>query len=322
MRLSIAFTGFGELRPTLEVVRAAEDAGFDGVISAEHIGAHDGIVPTAMYAMSTERIELGIAGLSASGRHPGLLGMEMASLNEISGGRLRVQVGTGDAGLASTLGKEIEKPVAYTRALVEAIRTTMSGRKVSLRNDQFAFNNFKLNALAKVPPVDVMAIRPRMMRLACEVGDGVSLSMGGSLQYLRDVVADVESHLAEFGRDRKDFRITALTVASVHEDIDVARGPIPALMGMGPVESIAFLGRGAVDPDELIAASRSGGMFAMIEKIGPDVVDATSLAATPDTLGEKLAAYADTGIDELGLLLLGDADEHAKLIQQIADVRP
>jgi 5,10-methylenetetrahydromethanopterin reductase len=132
----------------------------------------------------------------------------------------------------------------------------------------------------------------------------------------------VEGHLAELGRDRKDFRITALTVASIHEDIEVARGPIPALMGMGPVESMAYLARGAVDADELIEASRSGGLFAMIEKIGPEVVDATSLAATPDTLGEKLAAYAATGIDELGLLLLGDGDEHPKILRQIADARP
>lgn len=322
MRLSVAFTGFGELRPTMEVVRAAEDAGFDGVISAEHLGFHDGIVPTAMYAMNTDRIELGIVGLSATGRHPGLLGMELASLNEISDGRLRVQVGTGDGALAALLGKEIGKPLAYTRSLVDSLRGAMSGRKMSLRTDEFAFDGFKLSGVAAVPPVDVMAIRPRMVRLACEIADGVSLSMGGSLQYLRDVVADVERHLAELGRDRSEFRVTALTVASIHDDIDVARGPIPALMAMGPVSSIAYLARGVVEPETLIEASRTGGMFAMMQHIGPEVIDATSLAATPHTLEEKLAAYADTGIDELGVLLLGDADAHPKLIRQIADARP
>jgi 5,10-methylenetetrahydromethanopterin reductase len=128
--------------------------------------------------MTTERIELGIVGLSASGRHPGLLAMELASLNQISGGRVRVQVGTGDSGLAASLGKEIDKPLAYTRSLVAAIRSAMSGRKFSVRNDQFAFDSFKLNTGAGVPPIDVMAIRPQMVKLACEVGDGLSLSMG------------------------------------------------------------------------------------------------------------------------------------------------
>lgn len=322
MRLSVAFSGFGQLGPTVEVVRAADEVGFDGVISAEHIGHHDGIVPSAMYAMATERLEINICGLSAAGRHPGLLGMELSSLNEISGGRLRVQVGTGDAGLISTLGKETDKPLGSTRALVAGLRAAMSGRKVSLQERQFAFDNFKLNSLTQVPPIDVMAIRPGMVKLACEVADGLSLSLGGSLQYLRDVVADVERHLAELGRPRRDFRITALTVASVADDMDTARGPVPALMSMGPVESTAFLARGVVDPEALVEASRSSGVFGVLQLLGPEVVDATALAATPDMLGEKLAAYADTGIDELAMILLGDPESHPKLLKQLAEARP
>ena len=64
-----------------------------------------------------------------------------------------------------------------------------------------------------MPPIDVMAIRPKMVQTAARVGDGLSISVGASQQYLTDVVKDVERDLAEAGRDRSAFRITALAIA-------------------------------------------------------------------------------------------------------------
>ena len=49
MRISIAFSGFGGLESTFPAVLAAEAAGLDGVWTAEHLGFHDAMVPSAMY---------------------------------------------------------------------------------------------------------------------------------------------------------------------------------------------------------------------------------------------------------------------------------
>ena len=321
MKLSIAFSGFGAIPPTIDVVRKAESLGLDGVWTAEHLSFHDGVVPTAAYAGVTERIELGIVGLSTAGRHPALLAMEIASLRELLPGRLRLAIGTGDPSLIAKLGRTIERPVQTTRAMLTSLREALAGRNLKLEHDAFRFDGFKLAPAGPVPPIDVMAIRPKMTELACELADGLSISIGASTQYLRDTVAEVERQLAERGRDRSSFRITALAATSIEDDLERARGPLPGLMAMGPPDSVAYLGRGVLDAEEVAAAAK-GGMFALMKLMTPEVVDATTLAATPETLADRVAEYADTGIDELAVLPLGEIDTLPGLLEQFAAARP
>jgi hypothetical protein len=80
MRLSLCFMGIAPIASTLPAVVAAERLGFDGVCSAEHIGFHDAIVPSAVYLRETRRLEVSVVGISTAGRHPGLIAMELSSL--------------------------------------------------------------------------------------------------------------------------------------------------------------------------------------------------------------------------------------------------
>ena len=115
VRLSVSFMGISPIESTLPAVRAAERFGLDGVWSAEHIGFHDAIVPSALYLRETERLEVGVVGISTAGRHPGLIAMELSSLAELGPGRVRVQVGTGDPSLVAKLGKEVSRPARSTQ---------------------------------------------------------------------------------------------------------------------------------------------------------------------------------------------------------------
>ena len=62
MRLSVTFSGFGGLADTMPIVQAAEEHGLDGVWTAEHLGFHDAVVPSAVYLATTQRIEIGLVG--------------------------------------------------------------------------------------------------------------------------------------------------------------------------------------------------------------------------------------------------------------------
>src|SRR5688572_28930805 len=127
MRLSIAFTGFTGLEPTVPAVLAAEEAGFEGVWAAEHIGFHDAVVPAAVYLRATRRLEVGLVGLAPVTRHPGITAMELISLSELGPGRVRVAVGIGDPGLVAKLGRTIPKPLQSVSAFVGSLREAMRG---------------------------------------------------------------------------------------------------------------------------------------------------------------------------------------------------
>ncbi|HKY92024.1 MAG TPA: LLM class flavin-dependent oxidoreductase [Nevskiaceae bacterium] len=322
MRLSIAFTGFTGLESTLPAVLAAEKAGFDGVWSAEHIGFHDAVVPSAMYLRETKRLEVGLVGLSTAGRHPGITAMELLSLSEIGKGRVRVAVGLGDASLVAKLGrKDFSKPLAQTTAFVTCLRDTMRGADMKVSHPEFTFDGFRVSPLGPPPPIDVMAIKPKMTALAARIGDGLSISVGASRQYIRDTVAAVEQELAAAGRDRKSFRITAMALAVVSPNLEVACGPVKAMFSMFPQETAEYLARGVVEPGSLVAAAKNGPM-AVMKEWTQQAVEGVIVAATPDRIAPALQSYADTGVDELSLILFGDPSEQPALVEQIARARP
>lgn len=321
MRLSIAFTGFTGLESTLPAVLAAEKAGFDGVWSAEHIGFHDAVVPSAMYLQQTQRLEIGLVGLSAAGRHPGITAMELLSLSEIGKGRVRVAVGLGDASLVAKLGHKIAQPLAQTSALVTSLRDAMRGSDMKVSYPDFTFDGFRVTPFGPPPPIDVMAIRPKMTALAARIGDGLSISVGASRQYIRDTVATVEKELAAAGRDRKSYRITAMALAVIAPNLEMACGPVKAMFSMFPQATAEYLARGVVEPGSLVAVEKSGPM-AVMKQWTQQAVEGVILAATPDRIAPALRAYADTGLDELSLILFGDPSEQPALVEQIARARP
>jgi alkanesulfonate monooxygenase SsuD/methylene tetrahydromethanopterin reductase-like flavin-dependent oxidoreductase (luciferase family) len=301
---------------------AAEEHGFDGVWTAEHLGFHDAVVPSAVYLSKTERIEIGLVGLSTASRHPATTAMELMSMSELAPGRIRAQVGLGDDSLVAKLGRKIEKPIAMTTAFVNSLRETLQGRDMKASYPEFTFDGFRLSPLGPVPAIDVMAIRPKMVKLATQIGDGLSISIGASHQYLADVVKDVERDLAAAGRDRSSFRITALAMTAIGDDLDMMRGPIGPMLSSFPQASAAFLARGVVDGEELVRVEREQGPFGVMKLWTPDKVDQIAFVARPDMLGDRLAGYAATGIDELAVMMINPPDQQPEIIRQLAAARP
>ena len=306
MRLSLAFSGFGPLAGTVDAVRAAEDVGLDGVWTAEHLGHHDAIVPSAMYLQATERVEIGMVGFSGASRHPGLLAMELASLLETGPGRIRVQVGVGDPGLVGQLGGSVERPLLRTRQFVDSLRTLLSGRELNTELLPGAFKNFRLNQYTgPPPPIDVMAIRPAMIRLATQVADGLSLSVAASRTYLRETVEVVEQELAAAGRDRSSFRITALAFGFIAPGVDQILGSMGPMLATFPPEPMGPLATGAFDSEKYVETHLAGRTLEASRMLTADVVRQLTFAAEPHEVRDVLDEFAATGIDELGIMPMG-----------------
>jgi F420-dependent oxidoreductase-like protein len=94
----------------LAVARAAEDGGFDGFFRSDHYladskfptarpgglpGPSDAWITLAGLARETSRIRLGTLMTAATFRHPGPLAITVAGVDEMSGGRAELGIGTG-----------------------------------------------------------------------------------------------------------------------------------------------------------------------------------------------------------------------------------
>ncbi len=314
MRLSVAFDGSQPLDACRAVAQVAESLGLDGVWSAEHLGLHDAVTASAAFLAATSRIEVGLVGPNASSRHPGLLAMELASLAELGGGRVRAQLGTGDATLGARIGARSRRPLGEVEALVTTIRALHRGEEVSVDLPEFRLDQFRLRRFPPGPamPLDVMAIRPAMLALACRIGDGVALSAGASHAYLAESVSAIERHLLEQGRVRSEFRISAMVLGAVGEDLEEVRARVAKVLAFAPPGVIPALVAGLdglPDPALVRATLGSDGPAAAAALYRDGIADELAIVATPASLPAAIERYAALGIDELALTVVGDPDD-------------
>ena len=111
-RLSVRLHGGMTPQACVEQARAAEAAGIDGIWFAENPFAR-GILPAAAacaLATTTQRIGAGV--FNPFSRHPTLIAMEIGALDELSGGRVRLGIGSG-------LGHAVERMGFSTQALAD-----------------------------------------------------------------------------------------------------------------------------------------------------------------------------------------------------------
>lgn len=89
----------------LAVAKAAEDLGYDAFFRSDHYlkmggasglpGPTDAWTTLAGLARETSRIRLGTLVTSATFRHPSVLGIQVAQVDQMSGGRVELGIGTG-----------------------------------------------------------------------------------------------------------------------------------------------------------------------------------------------------------------------------------
>jgi alkanesulfonate monooxygenase SsuD/methylene tetrahydromethanopterin reductase-like flavin-dependent oxidoreductase (luciferase family) len=190
---------------------AAEEAGFDGLWTWDHMrdpdgGAGPGVpeawtVLTAL-AEATRRIALGPLVLNVANRHPGVLANMAATFQAVSGGRLLLGIGAGGsqrtpyAAEQQAIGQSVERDAARAGKVVEAIeliRRLWSGHAGFLRPEP-------------TPPIIVGGFGPRMAGIAGRHGDGFNTqAMHPKLADLARVAR--EEHKAS-GRDPSTFVLT------------------------------------------------------------------------------------------------------------------
>ena len=143
------FAGLAEPGRVVDLARAAERSGWDGLFLWDHILALRGMpvadpwVTMAAVAHSTERMRLGMLVTPLARRRPWVLARQTATLDRLSRGRLVVGVGLGDdsVGEFSSFRGEVPEPVQRGAMLDESLgllRQFWSGKDVTWEGRHFA----------------------------------------------------------------------------------------------------------------------------------------------------------------------------------------
>ena len=131
-------------RELIECVRAADASGYDSFWMPE-AWERDAFTLFTELAAHTSRIHLGTGIVNVFSRSPALIAMSAATLDEISGGRFRLGLGTSGARVVEDFhGVKFGHPLTRLRETIQIIRLLLAGERVDFEGRCFHLSRFKL----------------------------------------------------------------------------------------------------------------------------------------------------------------------------------
>lgn len=302
--MAIRFSLHGSIRNfSQDVQRAkkAEDLGFEAIFIADNqMTCVDPFQALAVCAGQTKRLRLGTAVTNMVYRDPTVLASSAASLNELSGGRAILGLGTGD-GPVYGLGHKATRLSRFEEGL-KTMRDLLQGRPA-----QFPTGKFRLET-GKLPvPIYVSVEGPRGLQLAGKVADGVILGNGFDfrvLEWAKEKIADGASGV---GRSLSEIDILVAGMICVDKDGEHARALVRPRLANRAHHNFRFTFE-TVPPEELPGVRKFMATFDItkpLEERGdsslvPDyLVRRFSIAGTPEECAARVKELEQAGASRL-----------------------
>lgn len=125
-------------------------------------------------AMVTKRVHLGTCVTDPHRYHPAVLAQRLATIDQVSGGRVILGLGAGVAYDLEPFGIEWNKPVSRIVEAVKLMRRLWAGEKISYEGEFWKFKDasLQIKPIQSQVPIYFAANSPRTLRLTGELADG------------------------------------------------------------------------------------------------------------------------------------------------------
>ena len=290
-------------------MRKAEDRGFIMGFFSETIELmRDSVTALAAIGLATRTMQLGCTQ-TVRLRNPLVASQTLASLDELTGGRIFTAPGACTKTHANRYGLPEAHPPTALRETVEAMRAILTGENVSYHGEVINFDNAKLSwePVRKYIPMYLPATSTTGLRLAGKIGDGVVLNAVCSPEYTANAIEIIRTSALEEGRNWDDFTIVQIVNVSVednHQDaLDAIRwevaskfDPIQLPFIAGPKMRVGEPYIQESDVQKFKDAWERGGKDALIEAVPDSYVEGMTASGTPDEVVASVQRYRDVGV--------------------------
>ena len=329
----------GDVRAVAAEAAWAEAMGYDGVSANET--AHDPFLTLTLAATTTSRVTLDTHVAIAFPRSPMVLAYTARDLQDLTGGRFRLGLGTQVKGhIERRFSTEWRPPGPRLREYIQALRTIWeaweSGGPLKFTGE---FYNFSLmtpffspgRGDNPQPPIFNAAVNAYNCRVAGEVSNGLVLHTFTSPEYVRKVVRpNVAAGAARAGRRPEDiaisgggFIVTGPTRAAIEAGLEDARRRIAFYAStrtyLPVLECHGFQEVG----QRLHQMSREGKWNEMGALVSDDMLHAYAVVGEYDEIAPKILERYGGLVDEVGLSVAtkGDAEQQQlkRIIRELQD---
>jgi F420-dependent oxidoreductase-like protein len=340
LAVNVGYWGLGMgPQDQLQVVQEAERLGYDSVWAAEAYGS-DAATVLAWLAAGTTTIKLGSAIFQMPGRTPALTAMTAATIDELSGGRMLLGVGSSGPQVAEGWhGQPFARQLQRTREYVAVVRKALARERLEFKGETLELPlpdgpgkalKLMITPVQERIPIYLAAIGPKNTALAGEIADGWIPTF-----FSPEHVAEFRELLHEgadrAGRSLDGFDIAPTVQAYVSDDRELARNlmrPVLALYigGMGSRKQNFYnnLVRryGYEEAAQEIQDLYLEGKKAEAGEAIPDgLIDQVSLCGPREVVRDRLAAFRDAGVGTLMVSPMAfEAQERIDQLRAVAEL--
>lgn len=273
MKPALALTPVpGRRRPVVEAVQQMEERGYAGMYCPSTLG---GMSLVEALAWQTKSIQFGVTVAPIYSRVPEDFAETAATLNEVSGGRFRLGVGVSHGPTQAKFRAAVGKPIGDMREFVERYRSATGAGEPA--------------------PLTLAGMRPRMIKLAGEVGDGLVFA-NAALSKAKDALA----LLPQEKLSDPDFFVGSMTPTCISDDIEAAKAVHKRTLSRYvqlPYYREYWRGAGyAEEMAEIDGLIESGNTAGISDRLSDAWLDDITLFGSAARVRERVEMWRETGV--------------------------
>lgn len=313
---------------SIEKIRLADQLGYDSLWFGETWG-YDIVTSMGEVVRATERIKVGSGIMNVYSRSPGVIASAFATLDELSGGRMLIGLGSSGANVIEHFhGVPFEQPMRRLREYVEIINMLLHGDRLVYHGQIFNLERgfrLQVNLVRDHIPVYIAAITPGSIVQTGEIADGLI-----PIHWPKDKYGSVRQRLdrgaKKAGRSGADIVVAPyLTTGYVLDEAQreavhrQAKQPVSFYIGrMGTFYKEMLAREGYPTETAAIEAAWGGGQDAAIDAVPDYMADNIAVVGTPKEIHQQLMQLQSVGVDMPVLSMPpGDPDQAGRILDTV-----
>ena len=300
---------------SVALAKRAEANGFAyGWLFDSHVLWRDPYPLLTLIGAETTEMRLGTCVTNPATRDVTVTASALATLNEITGGRMDLGIGRGDSA-RRVMGKK-PTTVAYMEECCRVVRALTAGEKIMVDGTEIQMPWASHGPV----PVWVAGYGPMALAAAGRVADGIILQLADP-DIIRWCIGFVRAAAEEAGRDPDTIEVMAAAPAYVSDDLDAARDKVrwfPALVSNHVVDLINRYPKDDL-PEALwkYVENREGYDYLHHAEVGSDnarfvtdeITDSFAIVGPASAQRERLAELREAGVTQFNIYLMNGEEE-------------
>ncbi|MGH8010912.1 MAG: LLM class flavin-dependent oxidoreductase [Candidatus Binataceae bacterium] len=305
LTIGVNWQGKLDFKALIERAKLADQAGVHSIWVAEAWG-RDAFTLLTLIAEHTAKAQLATSIVNVYSRTPAALAQHFGTLDELSGGRMIIGLGTSGPNVIEHFhGVQFHPPLTRMREYVEIINMLMAGQPLNYQGKLFKLGRgftLRFEPVRRHIPIFLATLNRRALEFTAKAADGwmpVMIPVSG----LKHAIDEFRSTVRQAGRDPHAVEIKAPGRIHITSDLkrahDAQAGTLAfyvARMGSFYAEQLTRYGFGE-EVNRIKEAWSSGGSQAGTAAVTPKLRNELDYIGDVNGAIERLAVQEEAGVD-------------------------